>query len=78
MDDGNSNKGGLVLNTQGFTSENVDLLVCALNRNFNISSYKLLDSKRIPYIYVKKVDVLILAAKVKPYMHPSTYYKLSI
>lgn len=62
--------------TQGFTSEGVDLLANALNKTLNINSYKLLDSKRLPYIYVKKAEVLIVVEKIIFYMHPSTHYKL--
>lgn len=66
----------MAVSTQGFTSEGVDLLVNAVNKILNINSYKLLDSKRLPYIYVKKAEVLIVVEKVIPYMHPSTHYKL--
>jgi len=47
----------MAVSTQGFTSEGVDLLANALNKTLNINSYKLLDSKRLPYIYVKKAEV---------------------
>lgn len=78
MDDGGYAHGGLALHTQGFTQQEVDLLVNALNQNFNINSYKLQDSRGKPYIYIKKREVPLLAAQVARYMHPSMYYKLGI
>ena len=74
MDDGHLN-GGLVLNTQGFTLDGVNLLVNALNFNFGLHSYMRYEDK-LPVIYIPKGDLVHLKTLVFPHMHPSTYYKL--
>jgi hypothetical protein len=79
MDDGSRNTGGgLVLNTQGFTKSDVDRLVVALNGCLGIKSYRMSDSRGLPIIYVRKADVVILAAACAQYMCPSTHYKLGL
>ena len=55
--------------------QEVNLLVQTLNTNFGINSYLRLEHK-LPTIYIPKKDVLVLATSVKPFMHPSTHYKL--
>lgn len=74
MDDGHYNK-GLVLNTQGFSVEGVNLLVNALNLNFGVHSYMRYEAD-LPVIYIPKKDIIYLQSLVYPHMHPSTYYKL--
>lgn len=76
MDDGQWNR-GLVLNTQGFSTAEVQLLVDALNKNFGVNSYIPVE-KGLPTIYVRKAEVPIIAKAVLPYMHPSMYYKLGV
>ena len=79
MDDANYNtNGGLVFNIQGFSIEGVDRLVAALNANLGINCYRMKDSRGLPIIYVRKHEVLIVAAQVAQYMHPSTHYKLGL
>lgn len=75
MDDGGLN-GGLCLNTQGFTVAGIDLLVDALNVNYNISYRR--REKQHYIIYVPKADLRVLTPLLLPYMHPSTYYKLGL
>lgn len=73
MDDGNRNTGGgLVLNTQSFTEPDVDRLVSALNACLGINSYRKSDSRGQPIIYVRKADVIIVAAACAHHMCPST------
>ena len=76
MDDGGLNN-GLVLNTQGFSLAEVNLLVTALNTNFGVHSYMRYENK-LPTIYITKNELTIIAQAVIPYMHPSTYYKLGL
>lgn len=76
MDDGHLN-GGLVLNTQGFSIEGVDLLVLALNCNFGLNSYLRYESN-LPVIYIPKADMPLVRSLVTSHMHPSTYYKLGV
>lgn len=79
MDDANHNtNGGLVFNTQGFTPADVDRLSAALNVNLGINSYRMSDSRGKPIIYVRKADVVIMAAVVSQHMCHSTLYKLGI
>lgn len=79
MDDANFNSGGgLVFNTQGFTINDVNRLVIALNTSLGINSYQITDSRSKPIIYVRKAEVRIVAAACARYMHPSTHYKLGI
>ena len=73
MDDGHTN-GGLVLNTQGFTVDGVNLLVSALNTNFGLNSYM----RYAPVIYIPKKDMNNVRSLVMPHMHTSTYYKLGV
>jgi len=68
MDDGHFNQ-GLVLNTQGFTVDKVNLLVLALNDNFGLNSYLRYEAK-LPYSEARSL--------VLSHMHPSTYYKLGV
>lgn len=76
MDDGHIN-GGLVLNTQGFSVDGVNLLVSALNANFGLNSYLRYESK-LPVIYIPKKDMDTVRSLVMSDMHPSTYYKLGV
>ena len=76
MDDAHWN-GGLTFNTQSFSVEGVELLARTINTKLNINSYLRMEDG-LPTIYVPKRDVFTLAEAVKPFMHPSTYYKLGI
>lgn len=76
MDDGHIN-GGLVLNTQGFTVDGVNLLVSALNTNFGLNSYMRYEAM-LPVIYIPKKDMDNVRSLVMPHMHASTYYKLGV
>jgi len=76
MDNGGLNN-GLVLNTQGFSLAEVELLVNALNTNFGVHSYMRYE-KKLPTIYITKKELPIIATAVISYMHPSTHYKLGL
>ena len=76
IDDGHHNK-GLVLNTQGFSIDGVNLLVSALNTNFGFHSYIRYEDK-LPVIYIPVRDLPLLRTLVLSHIHPSTHYKLGI
>lgn len=77
MDDGTWAKSGVILQTNGFLVEDVNILIEALNKNFNLTSYMRFENNQ-PIIYIKSKDIVALRSIVLPFMHPSTYYKLGL
>lgn len=80
MDDGHTYHRGLYLNTQSFSNEEINLLIKALEVNFNIKAKSVQVSGKpnqrrifIPAEYNSTVINI-----VKPYFTPSMLYKLSI
>lgn len=78
MDDGTyCSSGGIRLATDGFTISEVNLLISALNSNFNVSAHAhKKNSSRI--IYIPKSDVDALRPLLIQYIVPSMRYKLGL
>jgi hypothetical protein len=72
MDDGNNHQSGYILNTSGFTLDDVKLLQRALNNNWNIETS--IHSRNRLYINSSSKDKFIKL--VKPHFHSSMLYKL--
>jgi hypothetical protein len=81
MDDGYADRSGYVFCTNSFTYEEVCLLVEALKSKFDLDCSIHTRNDRInkPYlIYVKSNSVSKFVNLVKPHMHPSMSYKLTL
>lgn len=77
MDDGTWAKYGLVIQTNGYLVEDVNILINAINNNFNLNSYMRFENNQ-PTIYIGAKDIPQLKVIVLEHMHPSTYYKLGL
>jgi hypothetical protein len=77
MDDGTWAKYGLVIQTNGFLVEDVNVLIVAINSNFGLNSYLRLENNQ-PIIYIGAKDIPTLKKIVLPFMHFSTHYKLGL
>jgi hypothetical protein len=80
-EDGGKHRNALMLNTNSYTKEEVNLLSSVLNQNFGFSSvvYKKLSKGKTYYIiYIPVKDMANLRTLVLPYLHSSMHYKLGI
>lgn len=77
MDDGSWAKHGLIIQTNGFLPSDVEILISAINNNFNLNCYMRFERNQ-PVIYVPAKNINTLKKVVLPYMHSSTHYKLGI
>lgn len=73
MDNGTFKNPGVIIAINSFTKKEGELLIYVLKLKFNINST--LNKNNDKYkLYIKKDDKFINI--VKPYFHPSMYYKL--
>ena len=75
MDDGTFKSPGLIIATNCFTKQEVELLVKALKNKFNITSSLHKNSANYQ-IYIKAESMPLLKNLVLPYVVPSMHYKL--
>lgn len=80
MDDGHTYHKGLYLNTQSYTNEDINLLIKALEVNFNIKARPVQVSGKPNQnrIFISAEYNTTIINIVKSYFTPSMYYKLSI
>ena len=78
IDDGSlqQNKLTLILHTQGYSKEEVQILSLELNKKFNFHSKVIVHKKKYWVIEIPKEDAKILHNLIKPYIHNSINYKL--
>ena len=77
MDDGTFKSPGLIIATNCFTKQEVELLKKALENKFNIKSC--LQKNNVNYqLYIKAESLFLLKKLVLPYVVPSLRYKLGI
>ena len=77
MDDGGlGTNGTLILNTNSYTSSELDLLIKVLKTNYNIDSRKTLKKADQWIIIIPKKEVIKVAELTIINMHPSMYYKI--
>lgn len=75
MGDGSAASAGLRLGTDSFTIKECVQLINVLIVRYGVSgTIHMLDGK--PRIYINAKSKKLLIPIVKPYMHPSMYYKL--
>lgn len=72
MDDGNNHKSGFILNTSGFTLNDVKLLQAALKDNWDLDTS--IHSRNRLYINSSSKNKFI--ELVKPHFHSSMLYKI--
>lgn len=72
MDDGNNHESGFVLNTTGFTQQDVNILQRAMLNNWGIETSLHCENK----IYIKSKSKKIFIGLIKPYLHSSMMYKI--
>lgn len=71
--------GGVKLHTNAFKTEELNLLVEALNKNFSLKATIHKTSIQNQYtLYISKNQLPLLIKLVKEHMHPSMLYKLNI
>lgn len=78
MDDGGAVSSGLKFATNSFTYDDCLFLASLLHSKFGLVAT--VQSAGYPnqyVIYVSKASMPLLASIVKPFMHPSMYYKLN-
>jgi hypothetical protein len=77
MDDGGKNThGDLILHTNSYTLEEVELLISVLNNKFNISSKIYKRSTNQWAILISKKELSKVRKLVSNYIHSSMEYKL--
>lgn len=76
MCDGSKHNSGLHLNTYGFSSEDIHLLMSSLNKNFNVNT-SIHNHKSGFRIYINKTDFSSIKHLLIPHMHSSLMYKLT-
>ena len=77
MGDGHFKSPGLIIATNCFTKQEVELLKKALENKFNIKSC--LQKNNVNYqLYIKAESLFLLKKLVLPYVVPSLRYKLGI
>lgn len=77
MDDGSWARHGLIIQTNGFLPSDVEILVSAINNNFNLNCYMRFERNQ-PIIYIPAKNINTLKKVVLPHMHSTTHYKLGI
>lgn len=75
MDDGSKLKKGLHLNTYGFNSQDIDLLLNVLRNKFNLKCSTHIKNGRYR-IYIGYESMDLLRSLVSPHMHSSMMYKI--
>ena len=80
MDDGHSYHKGLFLNTQSYSNQGINLLINALETNFNIKARTTIVSGKLEQsrIFIPAEYNTLIINIVKPFFTPSMYYKLQI
>jgi hypothetical protein len=79
MDDGGKTSSGLKLSTNSFTLEEVKILRFILNTKYKLEISIHSTGKMNQYnLYIGKISMPILFKLIKPYLHPSMYYKINI
>lgn len=81
MDDGCAASSGLKIATNSFSKADVQTLCNILKEKYGINATVnkagVVFPKEQYCIYISKYSMPTLATIVKPYMHPSMYYKLN-
>jgi LAGLIDADG DNA endonuclease family len=77
MDDGTWARYGVVIQTNGFLPSDVEILISAINNNFNLNCYMRFERNQ-PIIYIPAKNMVTLRKVVLPHMHSSTHYKLGL
>jgi hypothetical protein len=77
MDDGTWKTPGVRIATNSFTKEEVELLILALETNFNIKSTLHKNNGKYQ-LYIKQESIPLLKNLVLPYTVPSMLYKLGL
>jgi LAGLIDADG DNA endonuclease family len=80
MDDGSlqNDKKSLILHTQSYTKNEVEILSNELNIKFNFNSKVIPHKQKYFVIFIPKKDANTLYEIMLPYIHPSMNYKLPI
>lgn len=83
MDDGSKHScGGVQFHTNCFTLDEVQTLQGFLYQKYGLNSTRTkkqgMDPNRGYILYIPKKDLPLFISIVKPYMHPSMYYKLGL
>ena len=80
MDDGHSYHKALFLNTQSYSNQGINLLINALETNFNIKARPIKVSGKPDQsrIFIPAEFNTVIINIVKPFFTPSMYYKLQI
>jgi LAGLIDADG DNA endonuclease family len=78
MDDGGRVSSGLKIATNSFTKNEVEYLSTLLKNKYGFKVSVISAGKLNQYnLYFSKSSMNLLAQIVKPYLHPSMYYKLN-
>jgi len=77
MDDGTWKKPGVRIATNSFTKEEVELLILALETNFNIKSTLHKNNGKYQ-LYIKQESIPLLKNLVLPHILPNMLYKLGL
>jgi len=77
MCDGYKYNRGVALATNNFSLTDNELLINALNKNFNFN-FKLINDHGQPTIYIPFENVTNLQILVIPFMHSSLLYKIHL
>lgn len=76
MDDGSKENTGLKLSTHSFVKEDVDFLRKVQLDKYGIITSRIQNKPKQYHIYISAKSMPNLTNLVKPFMHPSKYYKL--
>lgn len=78
MDDGSFTGSGLRISTNAFSSNDLDLLIEALEKNFSIKATRNIQyrDKSQYTLYISKNQLPLVRSLVKEHMHPDMLYKL--
>lgn len=78
MNDGALVSSGLKLTTNNFDKKDVEFLRKVLNNKYSFKASVISTGVPNQYnIYISKASMPLLSSIIKPYMHPSMYYKLN-
>lgn len=75
MGDGSKQNEGLHLSVYAFSNSDINLLLTALKKNFNIDS-TIHNTDKGPRIYINKNDMNIIRPLIEDYIVPSMKYKI--
>jgi len=80
MGDGTYTGAGLKLCTDSFSSEDLDILIAALNKKWNLNVTKQIQNREKNHyrLYISKAQLPIVIELVRPYLLPEFQYKLGM